>query len=102
MGKACRHAATLRSCAAARAKVIPFAAVLSCAASVFFFWIWYERYLSIDFNALGRHYDAEARIVYTDAAFVWCIPAFMFLLLAVGLVAARVWRRRTDSSTREP
>ena len=70
------------------------AAVLSCAASAFFFWVWYERYLSIDFNDQGRYYDADAQIVYTDSAFVWCIPAFAFLLLAVGLFAIGVNRRR--------
>ncbi|MFX4673916.1 hypothetical protein ABTB51_19605, partial [Acinetobacter baumannii] len=32
--------------------------VLPLAASLPFFWLWYSRYLRIDFNELGRHYDA--------------------------------------------
>jgi len=67
--------------------------VLCLLASAFFFWVWYERYLSIDFNEIGRYYDAESQVVYTDAAMAWCLPALAFLLLAVGKLAVRLWRR---------
>lgn len=56
--------------------------LLLLAFSAFFFWLWYERYLSIEFNELGRYYDAEAQMVYTDAAFIWCFPVVVFLFLA--------------------
>lgn len=79
-------------------RVLSLGVVLSLAASAMFFWIWYERYLAIDFNELGRYYDAEAQIVYTDAAFVWCLPAFGFLLLATVKIAYRLWRRRGVNS----
>lgn len=70
--------------------------VLSLAASAFFFWLWVDRYLRVDFNELGRHYDAEAQVVLTDAAFVWCLPAIGFLLLAAALIAVRLRRRRAE------
>ena len=68
--------------------------VLCLAASAFFFWLWYERYLRIDFNELGRYYDPETQIVYTDSAFVWCLPALGFLLFAVVQGGFLIWRRR--------
>ena len=40
---------------------------LSLAASAFFFWVWYERYLRFDFNELGRYYDDMNQMVYTDS-----------------------------------
>jgi len=60
--------------------------------SALFFWIWYKRYLSIQFNELGRYHDAASPIVYTDAAFVWGLPAFGFLLLATIVVVYRFLR----------
>lgn len=56
--------------------------VISLSASLFSFRMWYEFYLHIAFNELGRYYDAKDSVVYTDDAFVWAIPAFAFLLLA--------------------
>ncbi len=60
--------------------------VVALAASAFFFWLWYERYWSIEFNELGRYYDAQHQVVYTDAAMVWGLPAFGFLLIAVAMM----------------
>ena len=57
--------------------------VLALAASAVFFWVWYARYLGVDFNELGRHYDAATQTVHTDAAFVWCLPALGCLLIAL-------------------
>lgn len=57
--------------------------VLPLAASLPFVWLWYARYLTIEFNEFGRHYDAATQTVHTDAAFVWCLPALGFLLIAV-------------------
>lgn len=68
--------------------------VLALAASALFFWVWYARYLDVDFNDLGRHYDAEAQIVTTDSAFVWGLPAVGCLLVALVLIGHRLWRRR--------
>ncbi|QNK66473.1 hypothetical protein [Variovorax sp. PAMC26660] len=65
---------------------------LSLCASAFFFWAWYARYLRWDFNELGRHYDAESQVVYTDAGFVWVFPACGFLLVAL-VIAVRALRR---------
>lgn len=70
-------------------------AIASLAVSAFCFWVWYERYLRWDFNELGRHYDADTQTVYTTSGFVWALPAFGCLLLAVALLA-RAWRRRRD------
>ncbi|MDM0008231.1 hypothetical protein QTI51_25895 [Variovorax sp. J22G73] len=75
-------------------KHIPaIAFIASLAASAFFFWAWYERYLRWDFNELGRYYDADTQTVYTTSGFAWALPAFGCLLLAVALLA-RAWRRR--------
>jgi hypothetical protein len=71
---------------------------LLLAASAFFFWLFYERYLRFDFNELGRYYDDENQIVYTDAGFVWAIPAFLFLLLALICLAIALWRRRRNDA----
>ncbi|WP_439537445.1 hypothetical protein [Methyloversatilis sp.] len=68
--------------------------VLALVASALFFWVWYARYLSVDFNELGRHYDAEAQVVATDSAFVWGLPAVGCLLVALALMGRRLWRRR--------
>ncbi len=57
--------------------------VLPLAASLPFFWLWYAGYVAIDFNELGRHYDAATQTVQTDAAFVWCLPALGCLLIAL-------------------
>lgn len=73
-------------------KVFSAGCALLLVLSAFFFWVWYERYLSIDFNELGRYYDPEAQLVYTDAGFVWCLPAFGFLLWATLLVLLRLWK----------
>jgi hypothetical protein len=81
------------------AAIVP---TLFLAASAFFFWVWYERYLRRDFNELGRHYDADNQIVYTDAGFVWVLPACVFLLLALvtGTRGLRRWRaRKAPAST---
>jgi len=77
-------------------RVLTPGAVIALLLSVFFFWIWYERYLSIEFNELGRYYDAENHIVYTDAAFVWCLPAFGFLLLAIVILSYRLMLCRVN------
>lgn len=72
--------------------------VLSLAASAFFFWLWVDRYLRVDFNELGRHFDAEAQVVLTDSAFVWGLPAFGFLLVAAVQIAVRLRRRRAEAA----
>lgn len=72
--------------------------ILLVATSAFFFWLWYERYLCFELNELGRHYDAKNQIVYTDAGFVWCLPAFGLLLTACTLVAVRIRRRMANPS----
>ena len=75
-------------------RIFTFGFWLSLAASAFFFWIWYERYLRFDFNEFGRYYDDENQIVYTDAGFVWVLPAFGLLLVAVVRLAIALWRRK--------
>ena len=70
------------------------ALTLSLAASAFFFWAWYDRYLRWDFNDLGRHYDADTQTVYTTSGFVWALPAFGCLLLAVWVLARALKRAR--------
>jgi hypothetical protein len=65
-----------------RLLVVP-GVVLPLAASLPFFWLWYARDLTIEFNELGRYYDTATQTVHTDAAFVWCLPALGFLLIAV-------------------
>lgn len=75
-------------------RILTIGFVLSLAASAFLFWVWYERYLRLDFNELGRYYDAEEQIVYTDAGFVWVLPAFGFLMVALLRLSIAVWRRR--------
>ena len=79
-------------------RVFSLGVILSLAMSALFFRVWYERYLSIEFNELGRYYDGETQIVYTDSAFVWCLPAFGFSLLATAKVAHRIWRQRADKA----
>lgn len=78
---------------AAKSVVSP-AVVALLLASAFFFWLWYERYLRFEFNELGRYYDAADQVVYTDAGFIWGLPAFGCLFAAVATVAVRLWRRR--------
>ena len=68
--------------------------VLPLVASLPFLWLWYERYLRVDFNEQGRHYDAATHTVHTDAAFVWCLPALGCLLIAV-VNLLRASRRRS-------
>ncbi len=76
-------------------RILSRGVVLPLAASLPFFWLWYSRYVRIDFNELGRHYDAATRTVHTDAAFVWCLLALGCLLIAlVNLV--RTARRRAS------
>ena len=65
---------------------------VSLSLSLFFFWVWYERYLRWDFNEKGRYYDAEQQVVYTDAGFVWVIPACGFLLIGMAAFMFRAWR----------
>ena len=77
-----------------RRRIITVSFVLSLAASAFFFWVWYERYLRWDFNELGRYYDAENEIVYTDAGFVWALPAFGFSIVALLRLFVAIWRRK--------
>ncbi|WP_313621909.1 hypothetical protein [Achromobacter sp.] len=68
------------------------AAIGCLALSGFFFYAWYAQYLRWDFNELGRYYDPVDQVVYTDAGFVWVLPAGA--LLAAGLLCAwRGWRR---------
>ena len=78
-------------------RVVTVGVLLCGMASVFFFWIWYRRYLRIEFNELGRYFDIEAQVVYTDAAFVWCFPAFACLGFSLGRMALGVWRRRANA-----
>jgi len=70
----------------------------SLSASAFFFWGWYDRYLSRDFNELGRFYDAECQCVYTTSGFVWVLPAGGFLLLAAWLFVRAVRRSRRPAA----
>lgn len=57
--------------------------------SSLFFWVWYERYVKIEFNELGRYYDETNQVVYTDSAFVWIVPATLFLIAGLfGLLRA--------------
>ncbi|MGP0171636.1 hypothetical protein ACSVIJ_07100 [Pseudomonas sp. NCHU5208] len=77
-------------------KLFSIGVVLSLLASGFFFWVWYFRYLRLEFNELGRYYDAENQVVYTDAGFVWCLPAFGLLAVAVTQISYRLWRRRAN------
>ena len=68
------------------------AALISLALSACFFYAWYAQYLKWDFNELGRYYDPIDQVVYTDAGFVWVLPAAV--LLVAGLLYARHgWRR---------
>ena len=78
----------------ASAPLLSRGVVLALAASAVFFWVWYARYLGVDFNELGRHYDADAQVVTTDSAFVWGLPAVGCLLVALALIGHRLWRRR--------
>ncbi|MCQ9377694.1 hypothetical protein [Methyloversatilis sp. XJ19-49] len=68
--------------------------VLALAAAALFFGVWYTRYLGVDFNELGRHYDADAQVVTTDSSFVLGLPAIGCLLVALVLIGHRLWRRR--------
>lgn len=87
---------TMTSISRPRSRRIPSpGVVLPLVASLSFFWLWYSRYIRIDFNELGRHYDAATQTVHTDAAFVWCLPALGCLSIAlVNLV--RTARRRAS------
>ena len=81
-----------------QARALLLGAMFSLAASAFFFWLLYVRYLNVEFNELGRFFNAEEQVVQTDSAFVWCLPAFGFLVLAAALMALRKRRRRTGPS----
>lgn len=72
---------------------LSWGAALSLAASAVCFWLWYDHYLRIDFNELGRYHDPETQVVYTDAAFVWGVLGFGLLLAAAALWAIRHRRR---------
>lgn len=90
------HSLAMRMSSANRPahRVISLGVAVCLAASAFFFWVWYFRYLRLEFNELGRYFDAENEIVYTDPGFVWCLPAFALLFLAAAKIAYRVRRRR--------
>jgi hypothetical protein len=77
-------------------KLLSFGAALSLAASALSFWIWIGQYVSVDFNELGRHFDAAAQVVTTDASFVWGLAALGFLGLAVALLALRLRLKRSS------
>ena len=77
-----------------KGRIFSVSVVLSLAASAFFFWVFYEHYLSVEFNELGRYYDAENQVVYTDSAVAWCLPAFGFLCAAVADISCRLWFRQ--------
>lgn len=81
--------------------IVSASVIILVAASSFFFWIWYERYLRFEFNELGRYYDAENQIVYTDAGFFWCLPGFGLLFAAVILVVVRIRQRMAKSEEEE-
>ena len=55
----------------------------SFAASIICFWFWYVLYFGLDFNELGRSFDQENQVVFTDSAFVWGFPTLGFLLFGV-------------------
>ena len=74
--------------------ILSLGLALLLAASAFFSWVWYERYLSLDFNRLGRYYDATTGVVYTDSGFAWVIPALVFFALAAIRLAVAI-RLRT-------
>lgn len=77
----------------APAGLLTWGTAVAGAASALCFWLWYARYLRIDFNELGRYYDPEEQVVYTDAAFVWGILALGLLLVAAVLMVIRHRRR---------
>jgi len=79
--------------------ILSWSLVLLLSLAAFFFWVWYERYLSLDFNELGRYYDSEADIVYTDAGSVWALPTFVFSFLsAIRLAFAIRLRVRANQA----
>ena len=83
---------------AGKPRIVTIGFILSLAASALFFWVWYERYLRFDFNELGRYYDDVNQVVYTDAGFVWVLPAVGFLLLALVRLAIALWRRHKTAA----
>ena len=75
--------------------VIAFIGILLLCASAFCFWMFQEFFFRWDFNELGRHYDPETSVVYTDSGFFWIMPALFFLLASlVLLIALARWRRK--------
>ena len=72
---------------------IPWISLVCFSLSLLFFWIWYERYLRWDFNELGRCYDPQTDMVYTESGFVWSIPVFAFLLLSLPGLCKAAWQR---------
>jgi hypothetical protein len=75
---------------AGRSRLAGVAGAICLGLSALCFYAWYAQYLKWDFNELGRHYDPVDQVVYTDAGFVWVVPAGAFLI--AGLLC--VWRAR--------
>lgn len=50
-----------------------------------FCYVWYTQYYQwIDcFNELGRCFNSDESVVYTDNSFVWIFPAVLFLGLSI-------------------
>ncbi|WP_018411358.1 hypothetical protein [Methyloversatilis thermotolerans] len=69
-----------------RGVVLPLVAALPC------LWFWYVFHLTLEFDEQGRHVDAAAGTVHTDASFVWGAAASGLLLLAL-INALRALRR---------
>lgn len=84
-----RRAGTASATPAWRARI---AALLWLSVSAFFFYAWVTRYLTRDFNELGRHYDPVDQVVYTEAGAVWVLPAALALMAGLWCVW-RGWRR---------
>lgn len=81
--------------AASRHRGLTWVIALLMIAATLCLWLWYDRYLRIDFNELGRYHDPETQVVYTDAAFVWGLLAFGLLLGAAVLWVIRHRRLRS-------
>ncbi len=58
-------------------------------ASALCFWIFYSEYWAYRhvFDAQGRYFDAANLVVHDSASAFFAIPAVLFLLTAVALVA---------------
>ncbi len=64
---------------------------------ILLFWAFYKRYLKWDFNELGRYYDAESQLVYTDSAFIWGILAVPFLFVGIVLLIRSIKRKKREN-----